>query len=138
MSVCNQFGYYGTSPEQKIFLGGGEPTLVVKRKWLDHSFLFFCSGSGDSLEESATSRKSTLSESRPPIMVKVTPLVVRIARDAKSIWHRWGSHHRPNRSERSPNRKRFASLDIKEYTPMFRIAGRLRRIFAGAFVAFFV
>ena len=41
-------------------------------------------------------------------------LVVRIARPASlAIWHRGRSHRRPNRSE-SPNRRHFASLDLKK------------------------
>ena len=41
-------------------------------------------------------------------------LVVRIARPTSpAIWHRGYSHRRPNRSG-SPNRRHFASLDLKE------------------------
>ena len=42
-------------------------------------------------------------------------LVVRIARpELLSIWHRGRSHRRPNRSG-SPNRRHFASLDLKKH-----------------------
>ena len=45
----------------------------------------------------------------------VLSLVVRIARPASlAIWHRRRSHRRPNRSE-SPNRRPFASLDLKKH-----------------------
>ena len=41
--------------------------------------------------------------------------VVRIARPASlAIWHRGRSHRRPNRSE-SPNRRHFASLNLKKH-----------------------
>ena len=41
-------------------------------------------------------------------------LVVRIARPTSlTIWHRGRSHRRPNRSG-SPNRRHFASLDLKK------------------------
>ena len=59
-------------------------------------------------------------------------LVVRIARPTSlAIWHRARSHRRPNRS-RSPNRRHF------ENTPIFRIAGQHRRIFAEGFSGVFV
>ena len=46
-------------------------------------------------------------------------LVVRIARPTSlAIWHRRRSHRRPNRSG-SPNRRHFASLDLKKKTPRF-------------------
>ena len=65
-------------------------------------------------------------------------LVVRIARPASlAIWHRGRSHRRPNRSG-SPNRRHFASLDLKKHTPIFRIAGQHRRIFAGFFSGIFL
>ena len=42
-------------------------------------------------------------------------LVVRIARPTSlAIWHRGRSHRRPNRSG-SPNRRHFASLDLKKH-----------------------
>ena len=42
-------------------------------------------------------------------------LVVRVARPTSlAIWHRGHSHRRPNRSQ-SPNRRHFASLDLKEH-----------------------
>ena len=42
-------------------------------------------------------------------------LVVRIARPTSlAIWHRGCSHRRPNRSW-SPNRRHFASLDLKKH-----------------------
>ena len=42
-------------------------------------------------------------------------LVVRIARPTSlAIWHRGRSHRRPNRNG-SPNRKHFASLDLKKH-----------------------
>ena len=42
-------------------------------------------------------------------------LVVRIARPTSlAIWHRGRSHRRPNRNE-SPNRRHFASLDLKKH-----------------------
>ena len=41
--------------------------------------------------------------------------MVRIARPASlAIWHRGRSHRRPNRRE-SPNRRHFASLDLKKH-----------------------
>ena len=56
-------------------------------------------------------------------------LVFRIARPTSlAIWHRGYSHRRPNRSG-SPNRRHFASLDLKEHLD-FRIAGQHRGIFA--------
>ena len=59
-------------------------------------------------------------------------LVVRIDRPTSlAIWHRGCSHRRPNRNG-SPNRRHFASLDLKN-TPIFRIAGQHRRIFTGFF-----
>ena len=46
---------------------------------------------------------------------KVMILVVRIARPTSlAIWHRGRSHRRPNRSG-SPNRRHFASLDLKKH-----------------------
>ena len=43
------------------------------------------------------------------------PLVVRIARPTSlAIWHCRHSHRRPN-SNGSPNRRHFASLDLKEH-----------------------
>ena len=64
-------------------------------------------------------------------------LVVRIARpELLAIWHCGRSHRRPNRSG-TPNRRHFASLDLKN-TPIFRIAGQHRRIFAGFFACIFL
>ena len=62
-------------------------------------------------------------------------LAVCIARQTLlAIWHRGHSHRRQSRRE-SPNRRYFASLDLKKHAD-FRIARQHRKIFAGAFVAF--
>ena len=62
--------------------------------------------------------------------------MVRIARPTSlAIWHCGRSHRRPIRNE-SPNRRHFASLDLKLYMPIFRIARQHRSIFAGTFLLF--
>ena len=69
---------------------------------------------------------------RPQSVVWGLFLVVRIVRPTSlAIWHRGRSHRRPNRSG-SPNRRHFASLNLKKHAD-FRTAGRHRRIFAGVF-----
>ena len=47
--------------------------------------------------------------------LNILNLVARIARhESLAIWHRGRSHRRPNRSG-SPNRRHFASLDLKKH-----------------------
>ena len=66
-------------------------------------------------------------------LVLFSTLVVRIARPKSlAIWHRGCSHRRPNRGG-SPNRRHFASLDLKK-TPRFfasqaNIAGFSQKVF---------
>ena len=63
-------------------------------------------------KQTATSRAENLHN---PQYLWVPLLVVRIARPASlAIWHRRRSHSRPNRSG-SPNRRHFASLDLKKH-----------------------
>ena len=61
-----------------------------------------------------------------PRMSTPRNIVVSIARHTSlAIWHRGGSHRKPDRNE-SPSRKHFALLDIKSLcTLTFRIAGQV-------------
>ena len=65
-------------------------------------------------------------------------LVARIARPTSlAIWHRGRSHRRPNRSG-SPNRKHFASLDLKKH-PDFSRCGPIAQDFRSfCFFFFFI
>ena len=60
-------------------------------------------------------KQSQNSQWEPPKPIFDLLLVVRIARPTSlAIWHRGCSHRRPNRSG-SPNRRHFASLDLKKH-----------------------
>ena len=115
-----------------IELGPGTfPKLKLKSE--SHEKQIFCTRNVHWAAANGGVTKGGLRGDWPPFQ----DLVVRIARpELLVIWHRGRSHRRPNRSG-SPNRRHFASLDLKNI-PIFRIAGQHRRIFAGFFSCIFL
>ena len=62
--------------------------------------------------------------------------MVRIARPASlAIWHRGHSHRKPNRNE-SPNRRHFASLDLKKTCRFFASQANIAGFSQGFFCYF--